>query len=125
MTEEERYGTLLMTYKMDVGVPQRMISCHTGVAEGYVLEGHVPTAEILAGMIVVPGMVYWHLSSMRDWICVTASGLSHSAGPARRPRSRPAQSIRIVVGRATTAKASIARMSSARYMSRCRMPISP
>lgn len=34
VTEEERYGTLLMTYKIEVGVPQRMISCHTGMAEG-------------------------------------------------------------------------------------------
>ena len=37
VTYEERYGTLLMTYKAEVGVPQRMISCHTGMVEGYVL----------------------------------------------------------------------------------------
>lgn len=66
VTEEERYGTLLMTYKIEVGVSQRMISCHTGMAEGYVLEGHVPTAHIRRLLsersdvvrLAVPGMPY-------------------------------------------------------------------
>ena len=46
VTDEERYGTLLMTYKSEVGVPQSMISCHTGMIDSYVLEGHVPAADI-------------------------------------------------------------------------------
>lgn len=66
VTEEERYGTLLMTYKIEVGVPQRMISCHTGMADGYVLEGHVPAADIRRLLsertdaigLAVPGMPY-------------------------------------------------------------------
>ena len=66
VTEEERYGTLLMSYKTEVGVPQRMISCHTGISDGYVLEGHVPAAEIRhllserpdAVGLAVPGMPY-------------------------------------------------------------------
>ena len=66
MTDEERYGTLLMTYKAEVGVPQRMISCHTGMVEGYVLEGHVPAADIRRLLserpdaigLAVPGMPY-------------------------------------------------------------------
>lgn len=66
VTEEERYGTLLMTYKSDVGVPQRMISCHTGMVDGYVLEGHVPVTEIRRLLderpdaigLAVPGMPY-------------------------------------------------------------------
>lgn len=66
VTDEERYGTLLMTYKAEVGVPQRMISCHTGMIEGYVLEGHVPAADIRrlleerpdAVGLAVPGMPY-------------------------------------------------------------------
>ena len=45
VTEEERYGTLLMTHKTEAGVPQKMISCHTGMVEGYALEGHVPAAD--------------------------------------------------------------------------------
>lgn len=66
VTDEERYGTLLMTYKAEVGVPQRMISCHTGMVEGYVLEGHVPAADIRRLLserpdaigLAVPGMPY-------------------------------------------------------------------
>ena len=66
VTEEERYGTLLMTYKNEVGVPQKMISCHTGMVDGYVLEGHVPAADIRRLLserpeaigLAVPGMPY-------------------------------------------------------------------
>lgn len=66
VTDEERYGTLLMTYKAEVDVPQRMISCHTGMIDGYVLEGHVPAADIRrlleerpdAVGLAVPGMPY-------------------------------------------------------------------
>lgn len=66
VTDEERYGTLLMTYKAEVGVPQRLISCHTGMADGYVLEGHVPAADIRRLLaerpdaigLAVPGMPY-------------------------------------------------------------------
>ena len=66
VTDEERYGTLLMSYKTEVGVPQRMMSCHTGMADGYVLEGHVPAADIRRLLVerpdavglAVPGMPY-------------------------------------------------------------------
>ena len=66
VTDEERYGTLLMMYKTEVGVPQKMISCHTGMADGYVLEGHVPAADIRRLLaerpdaigLTVPGMPY-------------------------------------------------------------------
>ncbi|WP_423208905.1 DUF411 domain-containing protein (plasmid) [Paracoccus yeei] len=66
VTDEERYGTLLMTYKSEVGVPQRMISCHTGMVDGYVIEGHVPAADIRRLLserpnaigLAVPGMPY-------------------------------------------------------------------
>jgi hypothetical protein len=66
VTDEERYGTLLMRYKAEVAVPQKMISCHTGMVEGYVLEGHVPAADIHrllserpdAVGLAVPGMPY-------------------------------------------------------------------
>lgn len=66
VTDEERYGTLLMMYKTEVGVPQKMISCHTGMTEGYILEGHVPAADIRRLLaerpdaigLAVPGMPY-------------------------------------------------------------------
>lgn len=37
---EER--TDLMPVKMELGVPQRLYSCHTSVVDGKVVEGHVP-----------------------------------------------------------------------------------
>ncbi len=66
VTEEEMFGTLLMRFKQDNGVPQKMISCHTGKVAGYVLEGHVPADDInrlLAEAtdaigLAVPGMPY-------------------------------------------------------------------
>lgn len=59
-------GTLLARYKLDNGIPQKMISCHTGRIEGYMIEGHVPAADIrrlLEGRpdavgLAVPGMPY-------------------------------------------------------------------
>lgn len=50
--------------KVERGVPPRLASCHTAVVDGYVIEGHVPAADIrrllaeapeLAGL-AVPGM---------------------------------------------------------------------
>lgn len=47
------------------GVPQRLGSCHTAIVDGYVIEGHVPAADIdrllterpeVAGL-TVPGMI--------------------------------------------------------------------
>ena len=66
VTEEEMYGTLLIRFKLDNGVPQRMLSCHTGKIAGYTIEGHVPAADInrlLADTpdaigLTVPGMPY-------------------------------------------------------------------
>ncbi|WP_416349355.1 DUF411 domain-containing protein [Pararhodobacter sp.] len=66
VTDEERYGALLTAFKSEVGVPPRMISCHTGMVDGYVLEGHVPATEIRRLLeerpdvigLAVPGMPY-------------------------------------------------------------------
>jgi len=51
-------------YRLKYGVPEKLLSCHTGVVEGYALEGHVPAAEIhrllderpRAKGLAVPGM---------------------------------------------------------------------
>lgn len=32
----------LHEYKQSLGVPREVVSCHTGVVDGYVVEGHVP-----------------------------------------------------------------------------------
>jgi hypothetical protein len=46
VTSEDGFGSLLIRYKMDNGVPQAMMSCHTAKVDGYVIEGHVPPADI-------------------------------------------------------------------------------
>lgn len=46
VTTERSFGTLLIRHKLDNGIPQNMTSCHTGEIEGYMIEGHVPTADI-------------------------------------------------------------------------------
>ncbi|MEQ1618480.1 MAG: DUF411 domain-containing protein [Terricaulis sp.] len=51
--------------KRRLGVPDDLASCHTGEVEGYVIEGHVPAADILRLLadrprtisgLAVPGM---------------------------------------------------------------------
>jgi len=66
VTTENSFGTLLIRHKLDSGIPQDMISCHTGEIEGYFIEGHVPPADIRrllaerpdAVGLAVPGMPY-------------------------------------------------------------------
>lgn len=66
VTTEASAGTLLMRYKLDNGIPQEMVSCHTGRVDGYMIEGHVPVADIRrllderpdAVGLAVPGMPY-------------------------------------------------------------------
>ncbi len=43
---ENMFAGLLVRYKLDNGVPQRMVSCHTAEIEGYIVEGHAPAADI-------------------------------------------------------------------------------
>jgi hypothetical protein len=65
MTEQSA-GTLLMRYKMDNGIPQEMVSCHTARIASYFIEGHVPVTDIRrlleespdAVGLAVPGMPY-------------------------------------------------------------------
>lgn len=51
--------------KQRLGVPSHLAACHTGLVEGYVVEGHVPVADIIQLLetrptdvrgIAVPGM---------------------------------------------------------------------
>jgi hypothetical protein len=66
VTTETSFGTLLMRYKLENGIPQKMVSCHTGRIDGYMIEGHVPVADIRrlleerpeAVGLAVPGMPY-------------------------------------------------------------------
>ncbi|MDF1804289.1 DUF411 domain-containing protein [Thalassovita sp.] len=36
----------LSRYKEANGIPNEMVSCHTGLIDGYFIEGHVPAADI-------------------------------------------------------------------------------
>jgi len=66
VTTETSFGTALSRYKLDNGIPARMASCHTGKIAGYMIEGHVPPADIRALLkarpdavgLSVPGMPY-------------------------------------------------------------------
>ncbi|GGC10357.1 hypothetical protein GCM10011363_28780 [Marivita lacus] len=66
VTTEASAGTLLMRYKLDNGIPREMVSCHTGRVDGYMIEGHVPVADIHRLLVerpdavglAVPGMPY-------------------------------------------------------------------
>ncbi|MCK0139633.1 DUF411 domain-containing protein [Aliiroseovarius sp. F47248L] len=46
VTTENSLGTKLVRYKLDNGIPQNMMSCHTGKIGEYFIEGHVPPADI-------------------------------------------------------------------------------
>ncbi|KUF10338.1 DUF411 domain-containing protein [Pseudoponticoccus marisrubri] len=56
----------LMRHKRASGIPANMVSCHTGQVAGYMIEGHVPAADIRrllaerpdAVGLAVPGMPY-------------------------------------------------------------------
>ena len=66
VTEERSFGQLLIRHKLDNGIPQNMMSCHTGKIDDYMIEGHVPVADIHrllkerpdAVGLAVPGMPY-------------------------------------------------------------------
>ncbi|WP_375280889.1 DUF411 domain-containing protein [Pseudooctadecabacter sp.] len=65
-TGEDMHGGLLIRQRIDSGVPQAMTSFHTAFVDGYVIEGHVPAADIRrllserhdAVGLVVPCMPY-------------------------------------------------------------------
>lgn len=66
VTTEAMSGTPLMRYKAENGIPAEMASCHTARVGGYMIEGHVPAADIRrlldqrpdAVGLAVPGMPY-------------------------------------------------------------------
>ena len=56
--------TAMNPLKTKLGVPQSLASCHTGVVEGYVIEGHVPAGDIRKLLANKPGRTRprgpWH-----------------------------------------------------------------
>ena len=66
VTTQATRNAELVRFKYENGIPPMMVSCHTGQIEGYLIEGHVPTADIRrllqerpdAVGLAVPGMPY-------------------------------------------------------------------
>lgn len=66
VTTEDTHNAALIRFKMDNGIPPKMASCHTARIPGYLIEGHVPAADIRrlleerpeARGLAVPGMPY-------------------------------------------------------------------
>ena len=66
VTTENSLGALLIRHKLENGIPRKMTSCQTGKIAGYMIEGHVPPADIRrllsegpdAVGLAVPGMPY-------------------------------------------------------------------
>ena len=64
LTTQDMASADLARYKSDRGIPPEMVSCHTGEIGAYVIEGHVPPADIRrllserpeAVGLAVPGM---------------------------------------------------------------------
>ena len=78
MTYENLAAGLLARHKFANGIPQEMVSCHTGEIDGYFIEGHVPPADIriehLANMLPqVPNLIERHL--VAPAIPATAAGV--------------------------------------------------
>lgn len=66
VTTQPSAGVALFREKIARGIPEDMASCHTADVEGYVIEGHVPVADIRRLLaerpdaigLAVPGMPY-------------------------------------------------------------------
>ena len=64
VTTEHLGHDALLRHKRASGIPDEMVSCHTGRIDGYMIEGHVPAADIRrllderpdAVGLAVPGM---------------------------------------------------------------------
>ena len=46
VTTEDRSGSFLTEFKIQSGVPNNMMSCHTASIDGYFIEGHVDASDI-------------------------------------------------------------------------------
>ena len=66
VTVETVEDAALLQFKVESGIPEAAYSCHTAQIDGYILEGHVPPADVRrlvaerpeAVGLAVPGMPY-------------------------------------------------------------------
>ena len=47
----------MATIKTQYGVPDELSSCHTAIADGYLIEGHVPAADVQQLLTAKPNVV--------------------------------------------------------------------
>ena len=46
VTPEDMFSTDLVQFKINNNIPLNMVSCHTAIIDGYIIEGHVPPQDI-------------------------------------------------------------------------------
>ena len=46
VSTEDRSASLLAKFKVENGISENMMSCHTAKIDGYFIEGHVPASDI-------------------------------------------------------------------------------
>ena len=56
-TVDARNVQNLMSVKVDAGVPGPMVTCHTALVDGYVVEGHVPVDQVKRMLAERPDVV--------------------------------------------------------------------
>lgn len=56
-TSDDMFAGLLVRFKLDNGVPQRMVSCHTAQVGGYIIRGHIPARDFRRLLGERPGAV--------------------------------------------------------------------
>ena len=88
VTETDDTGPL----RKRLGVPDRLAGCHTGVVEGYALEGHVPAAEVKRLLALKPNAVGLAVPACRSvrpaWNTATARSLITSSSSGATPATR-------------------------------------
>ena len=57
VTYEHRSNAALERFKLARSIPPAMFSCHTAEVEGYMIEGHVPPADIWRLITLRPGAI--------------------------------------------------------------------
>lgn len=110
---ENMFGGALVRYKLERGVPQKMISCHTAEIDRYVIEGHVPAAEIkqlleerpdAVGLTVPgmplgsPGMAFGDTQEAYDVFLIKKDGGTEIFASYRHPDNRSASIERVADG---------------------------
>lgn len=74
ITTEASADARLLRYKSDNRIPAEMAACHTARVEGYLIEGHVPTADMRP-----PADMRRRLEERRDAIGLAVPGMPYGS----------------------------------------------